>query len=38
VGPWQLTSPFPLGYFRLPMKYELLGIFLELLIFKNMVS
>jgi hypothetical protein len=38
VGPWPLTSPSPSGYFRLPMKYEFLGIFLELLIFRNMVS
>jgi hypothetical protein len=38
VGPWWLTSPSPSGYFRLSMKYEFLGIFLELLIFRNMVS
>jgi hypothetical protein len=37
VGPWWLTSPSPSGYFRPLMKYELLGIFLELLIFRNMV-
>jgi hypothetical protein len=28
----------PSGYFRLPAKYEFLGIFLELLVFRNMVS
>jgi hypothetical protein len=38
VGPWLLTSPSPSGYFCLPMKYEFLGIFLEFLIFRNMVS
>jgi hypothetical protein len=38
VCPWWLTSPSPSGYFRLPAKYEFLGILLELLIFKNMVS
>jgi hypothetical protein len=38
VGPWWLTSPSPSGYFRLLMKYEFLGIFLELLIFRIMVS
>jgi hypothetical protein len=37
VGPWWLTSPSPSGYFLLPMKYEFLGIFLELLVFRNMV-
>jgi hypothetical protein len=37
-GPWWITSPSPSGYFRLPMKYEFLGIFLELLVFRNMVS
>jgi hypothetical protein len=35
---WWLTSPSPSGYFRLPAKYEFLGIFLELLVFKYMVS
>jgi hypothetical protein len=38
VGPWWLTSPSPSGYFHLLMKYEFLGIFLELLVFINMVS
>jgi hypothetical protein len=38
VGPWWLTSPSPSGYFRLLVKYEFLGIFLELLVFRNMVS
>jgi hypothetical protein len=38
VGPWLLPSLSPFGYFRLLMKYEFLGIFLELLIFRNMVS
>jgi hypothetical protein len=38
VGPWLLPSLSPSGYFRLLMKYEFLGIFLELLIFRNMVS
>jgi hypothetical protein len=37
-APWPLTSPSPSGYFYLPMIYEFLGIFLELLIFRNMVS
>jgi hypothetical protein len=38
VGPWLLPSLSPSGYFRLLIKYEFLGIFLELLIFTNMVS
>jgi hypothetical protein len=38
VGPWWLTSPSPSGYFHLPAKYEFMGIFLELLVFRNMVS
>jgi hypothetical protein len=38
VGPWLLPSLSPSGYFRHMMKYEFLGIFLELLIFRNMVS
>jgi hypothetical protein len=38
VGPWLLPSLSPSGYFRLLVKYEFLGIFLELLIFRNMVS
>jgi hypothetical protein len=38
VGPLLLLSPPPSGYFRLLVKYEFLGIFLELLIFRNMVS
>jgi hypothetical protein len=38
VGPWLLSSLSPSGYLRLLMKYEFLGIFLELLIFRNMVS
>jgi hypothetical protein len=38
VGPWWLTSPSPSGYFCLPAKYEFLDIFLELLVFRNMVS
>jgi hypothetical protein len=38
VGPWLLPSLSPSGYFRHLMKYEFLGIFLELLIFRNMVS
>jgi hypothetical protein len=36
VGPWLLPSLSPAGYFCLLMKYEFLGIFLELLIFRNM--
>jgi hypothetical protein len=35
---WLLHSLSPSGYFRLLLKYEFLGIFLELLIFRNMVS
>jgi hypothetical protein len=38
VGPRMLPLLSPSGYFRLLMKYEFLGIFLELLIFRNMVS
>jgi hypothetical protein len=38
VGPWWLTSPSSFGYFRLPAKYEFLGIFLELLDFINILS
>jgi hypothetical protein len=38
VCPWLLPSLSLSGYFRLLMKYEYLGIFLELLIFRNMVS
>jgi hypothetical protein len=38
VGPLQLLSLSPSGYFRLLVIYEFLGIFLELLIFRNMVS
>jgi hypothetical protein len=38
VGPWLLPSLSPSVYFRLLMKYEFLVIFLELLIFRNMVS
>jgi hypothetical protein len=37
-GPWLLPSLSPFGYFRHLVNYELLDIFLELLIFKNMVS
>jgi hypothetical protein len=33
-----LLSPPPSGYFRLLILYEFLGISLELLIFRNMVS
>jgi hypothetical protein len=33
---WPVLSPF--GYFRLLVIYEFLGIFLKLLIFRNMVS
>jgi hypothetical protein len=36
VGPWLLLLLSPSGYFRHTMKYEFLGIFLELLIFRNM--
>jgi hypothetical protein len=38
VGPQLLPSLSPSGYLCLLMKYEFLGIFLELLIFSNMVS
>jgi hypothetical protein len=38
VSPLLLLSLSPSGYFRLLVKYEFLGIFLELLIFRNMVS
>jgi hypothetical protein len=33
-----LLTPPPSGYFRLLILYEFLGISLELLIFRNMVS
>jgi hypothetical protein len=38
VGPRLLPSLSPSSYFRLLVKYEFLCIFLELLIFRNMVS
>jgi hypothetical protein len=38
VGPRLLPSISSSGYFHHLMKYEFLGIFLQLLIFKNMVS
>jgi hypothetical protein len=38
VGPWLLPLLSPSGYFHILMKYEFLGIFLEFLIFRNMVS
>jgi hypothetical protein len=38
VGPLLLLSLSPFGYFRLLVKYEFLDIFLELMIFRNMVS
>jgi hypothetical protein len=38
VGLLLLISLSPYGYFCLLVKYEFLGIFLELLIFRNMVS
>jgi hypothetical protein len=38
VGPLLLHSLPPSGYFRLLLIYEFLGISLELLIFRNMVS
>jgi hypothetical protein len=38
VGLLLLLSLSPAGYFHLLVKYEFLGIFLELLIFRNMVS
>jgi hypothetical protein len=38
VGPWWLTLPSPFGYFHLLAKYEFLGIFLELLFFRNIAS
>jgi hypothetical protein len=38
VAPLLLLSVSPYGYFHLLVKYEFLGIFLELLIFRNMVS
>jgi hypothetical protein len=38
VAPLLLLSLSPSGYFRLLVIYEFLGIFLELLIFRNMVS
>jgi hypothetical protein len=38
MGPLLLLSLSPSGYFHFLVIYEFLGIFLELLIFKNMVS
>jgi hypothetical protein len=38
VGHLLLLSLSPSGYFRLLVIYEFMGIFLELLIFRNMVS
>jgi hypothetical protein len=38
VGPLLLLSLSPSGYFCLLVKYEFMSIFLELLIFRNMVS
>jgi hypothetical protein len=38
VGLWLLPSLSPSGCFHLLIKYEFLGIFLELPIFRNMVS
>jgi hypothetical protein len=38
VGPLLLLSLSPSGYFGILVIYEFLGIFLELLIFRNMVS
>jgi hypothetical protein len=38
VGPLLLLLLSPSGYFCLLVIYEFLGIFLELLIFRNMVS
>jgi hypothetical protein len=38
VGPWLLPLLSPSGYFCHMMKYEFLDIFLELPIFRNMVS
>jgi hypothetical protein len=38
VAPLMLLSLPPSGYFRLLILYEFLGISLELLIFRNMVS
>jgi hypothetical protein len=38
VGPWLLNSLSPFGYFHHLIKYEFLDIFLELLIFRNIVS
>jgi hypothetical protein len=38
VGSRLLPSLSPSSYFHLLIKYEFLGIFLELLIFRNMVS
>jgi hypothetical protein len=37
-GPLLLLSLSQFGYFHLLVIYEFLGIFLELLIFRNMVS
>jgi hypothetical protein len=38
VGPLLLLLLSPSGYFHLLVIYEFMGIFLELLIFRNMVS
>jgi hypothetical protein len=38
VGPMLLLLLSPFGYFHLLVIYEFLGIFPELLIFRNMVS
>jgi hypothetical protein len=38
VGVWLLALLSPFGYLRHLVKYEFLYIFLELLIFRNMVS
>jgi hypothetical protein len=38
VGAWLLPSLSPFGYFHHLVKYDFLDNFLELLIFRNMVS
>jgi hypothetical protein len=38
VGAWLLPSLSPFGFLRHLVKYEFLDIFLEFLIFRNMVS
>jgi hypothetical protein len=38
VGAWLLPLISPFGYFRHLVKYDFLNNFLELLIFRNMVS